>query len=498
MIRQGVVAAVDLGTNSFHMIVAAVEADGSLRILDRLREAVRLGEGINPRRELSEEARSRALASLERLGERLREVKARNVRAVGTNTLREARTDGDFHAACEHALGHPIEVVSGYEEARLVYLGVAYDLGFDDQPRLVVDIGGGSTEMIYGTGADPQAMESVHAGCVTLNAACFEGRALNRRTFDRAVVRARLEFEPVEAGFRNREWIEAVGASGTVRSVAEILATDWGTPPGVIPRDELFALRDRLVTAGELGATEHSLLSTDRRKVFPAGLAILVALFESLGLERLEVSDGALREGLLQDLLGRLGTGDIRERTVTSLARRYHVDGTHAEHVRETALRLFGQLVPDGATEAPWAQRVLGWSARLHEVGLDISHARYHKHGAYILQHSDLAGFSRQEQQLLAVLVQAHRRKIPRKQIRNLPVRWQPMVLPLVTALRLSVLLHRGRAPDARPEPSLEMSDDEVRVTFPDGYLADAPLLRADLEQEGLYLERAGLELRFA
>lgn len=491
--RQQIIAGVDLGSNSFHLIVAAVEADASLRVIDRLREAVRLGEGLGERRELTAGAQQRALEALGRFGDRLREVDAANVRAVGTNTLREARIAPDFLQACEAALGHPIEVVSGFEEARLVYQGVAHHLGFDARQRLVIDIGGGSTELILGAGYETHALESLQTGCVALSGEDVGLDRITGEAFGAAVTRARLELEPVETRFRAAGWSEAVGASGTVRSVADVLAREGWTSEGVITREGLEALRARLLADGCVGATERACLSPDRQHVFPAGVAILVALFEGLGLERLEVAEGALREGLLCDLVGRMRTGDIRDRTVASLARRYHVDTDHAQQVRATAEALLAAV--DAAPPA-MARSLLGWAASLHEIGLDISHSGYHKHGAYILEHADLAGFSRQEQQVLAVLVRAHRRKIPRKALGRLPERWQGLAARLALILRLAVLLHRGRAPDLRPRPTLRLDGDEAELVFEPGYLERSPLLRADLERERGYWARSGITLR--
>ncbi|ABM61009.1 Ppx/GppA phosphatase family protein [Halorhodospira halophila] len=502
---EQVIAAVDLGSNSFHMVVARIDpATRTLRVVDRLRETVRLGAGLGEgQKRLSEDARERALACLARFGDRLRRLQAQRVRAVGTNTLRRARDATDFMQEAEGALGHPIEVVSGYEEARLIYLGVAHNLGFDERRRVVIDIGGGSTELILGRGPRAEQMESVHLGCVSLTGRCFADGRITGRQFQKALVLARLELEPVEGAFRSPAWQGAVGASGTVRAAADACASrDW-SPPGWITAEALGRLRRLAVEAGDAETLGEWLgLSGDRRQVFPAGLAALCAVFEALGIERMEVADGALREGVMYDLAGRLGmlqhSEDARANTVSALRRRYSVEAGQADRVAATAAGLLDQVAPGWGLAGRFYRDILDWAAQLHEIGLDISHAQYHKHGAYILRNADMAGFSRQEQQLLALLVRVHRRKLARGQLKALPRRWLDTGKRLAVVLRLAVLLHRGRADGRVVEPRLEPLTDGLRLWFPSGWLADNPLLQADLLQEQRYLERAGMTLELA
>lgn len=500
---ERVVAAVDLGSNSFHMIVAGLMPDtGTLRVIDRLREPVRLAEGLSSDsdKRLDGQARQRALACLQRFGERLRELDPANVRVVGTNTLRQASDAEELMSEAEQVLGHPIEVVSGYEEARLVYLGVAHSLGFDARRRLVVDIGGGSTEIILGEGELPLQMESMHLGCVRLTNGYFSDGRVTPQRMDKALVRGRLELEPVEGLFRSAGWESAVGASGTVRAVAHCCAAMYGTPPGVITADALKRLRQALVDdggckrlAGKVG------LSADRQVVFPAGVTALSAVFEALGLERMEVSDGALREGLLYDLGGRAelvaGAEDARDSSVAALRQRYSVDSGQAERVSRTVMYLHAQVAEAWGLGAQFYCDILDWAAQLHEIGLDISHAQYHKHGAYILDNADIAGFARQEQQLLAFLVRVHRRKLARSQIQALPQRLAQSGTRLALLLRLAVLLHRSRSDKPIPEPQLEVLKDGLRVSFAPGVLDSNSLLSADLEQEQRYLDKAGWRL---
>ena len=488
-------AAIDLGSNSFHMLVARVEA-GQLKVIDRLRESVRLGGGLAADNRLTREAMDRALEALARFGQRLRELPPGNVRAVGTNTLRKARNARDFIAEARAVLGHDIDIVSGYEEARLIYLGVAHTLADDDRRRLVVDIGGGSTELIIGERFEPRLMESLHIGCVSLMQSCFpEGKLSNRRVND-AVLAARMELEPIESNFRDQGWERAVGASGTIRAIERVV-TEAGWSDYGITRDGLRRLRGSLVETGRVARLRYASLSRDRAEIFPGGVAVLLGVFEALGIERMEAADGAMREGLLYDLLGRIRHEDVRARSVATMAERYHADRRHATRVRETALEALNQVRDEWPVGEAIFQRILAWAAELHEIGLDISHSQYHKHGAYVLRNADMAGFSRQEQQLLAGLVRTHRRKFPRSVFEELPEVWARPAEYLAILLRLAVRLHRGRAREPLPEIRLRAETDGLEVEFPSGWLSRHPLLEADLQEEAEYLRGSGYRLRF-
>ncbi|RLK50734.1 exopolyphosphatase/guanosine-5'-triphosphate,3'-diphosphate pyrophosphatase [Alkalispirillum mobile] len=491
--KPEILAAVDLGSNSFHMIVARREGH-HLRILDRLREPVRLAEGLEASRKLSDAARQRALACLDRFGQRLRAVDAGGVRAVGTNTLRRARRTEAFLRQAEAALGHGIEVIPGYEEARLVYLGVARSLDFDDRPRLVVDIGGGSTELIIGTGMRPRAMDSLHMGCVSFTERYFANGAITGKKMEKALVAAGVELEPVAAHYQTPVWAEAVGASGTVRSIASVLQAQGWCDYG-ITREGLQRLGDALLEAGRVDRLQLAGLSEDRRPVLPGGFVVLSAVFESLGVNRMEVAEGALREGLLHDLLGRMGEADVRSATVDSLARRYHVDELQAERVAATAHFCLEQVAEAWSLQSPPWARQLRWAAQLHEVGLDISHSQYHKHGAYITRHADMAGFSSLDQQLLATLVRAHRRKFPIREFNALPGPHRIPLMRLGALLRLAVLLHRSRSDSPLPEFRLTAEGQHLKLALPGEWLEQHPLVRADLEAEQHWLKRGGVLL---
>ena len=486
------VAAVDLGSNSFHMVVAR-RHHGDLQVLDRLKLMVRLGEGLDDTGALSDTVRRRALEALERFGQRLQGLSSSHVRVVGTNTLREMRDADAFMAASEAALGHPVEVVSGVEEARLIYLGVARSLGDEGGRRLVVDIGGGSTEVVIGEGAQPLRMESLEVGCVNLSRRCFADGRLSESAVEHAALEAERVLEPVVARFRAPAFAHAVGASGTVKAVHRVLA-GAGQAEESITRDALMDLGQRIAAARSVDALDLPGLDDDRRPVFPAGVAILTGLFRALDITAMQVSDGALREGVLHDLVGRMDYHDVRDQTVAALASRYHVDTEHAARVERTALSLQGQV------EEAWgfdreARNWLAWAARLHEIGLDVAHSGYHRHGEYIARHGDLGGFSAQDQAVLAALIRCHRRKIARSALSAVPQGRQQRTWRLVPLLRLAVVLHRSRLDEEAPPVRLRAKADTLTLTFPTDWLYRHPLTAVDLKLEQQALTRAGYTL---
>jgi exopolyphosphatase/guanosine-5'-triphosphate,3'-diphosphate pyrophosphatase len=491
-----VLAAVDLGSNSFHMVVARY-SHGQLTIVDRLREMVRLAAGLDEHDRLSRDSVTRAIKALERFGQRLRDVNAGGVRVVGTNTLRKAKRKGAFLDRAREALGHPIEIISGVEEARLIYLGVAHTMPSEPGHRLVVDIGGGSTELIIGEGLVAKRLESLYMGCVSLSVEHFPDGIITEKRMKRARTAAQLELEPVAARFRRSEWDSAVGASGTLRAASDILLAR-GAVDGLITRKGIEALVDECLEAGDVTRLKMPGLTPDRQEIFPAGLAILIEVFARLGVESMRVADGALREGLLYDLLGRLTDEDARARSVRAMEGRYHVDIAQAERVEATALTFLRQVRETWGLEAPLAELVLRWAARLHEVGLDISHSHYHRHGAYLLQYADLPGFPREEQHLLAVIVGGHRRKLNLQSIEELIPPWHLKAEFLIVLLRLAVLLNRGRSPAALPDIDLRARARTLEVVFPKGWLAEHPLTAADLDQEVEYLQASGFRLKVA
>ncbi len=489
------IAAVDLGSNSFHMIVARV-IDSRLHTLDRLREPVRLAAGLDRNNHITPEATQRALDCLQRFGQRLRDLPPGSVLAVGTNTLRKARNAEAFLARARLALGHPIETIAGREEARLIYLGVAHSLAADGGRRLVVDIGGGSTELIVGEHFDPHHRESLYMGCVSMSLGYFGDGNITHQGVWEADTKARLELRSVVGLFRNLDWQIAIGASGTIKAVARV-AQEMGWCEHGITLDAIKRIRQALLVAGRLDKIDLKGLSPDRAPVFPGGIIILQAVFEALQVDRMMVSDGALREGLLYDLLGRIRHEDVRSKTIEALSSRYHVDKKHASRVHKTALTMFSRCTEEWGLGQEEFRNFLSWAACLHEIGLAVSHTQYHKHGAYLLEYSDLSGFSRQEQRILALLVRSHRRKFPIREFEGLQEPLFGQTLKLSLLLRLAVLLHRSRSEKPLPDIQFQAKKRGLRLRFPDGWLQAHPLNRADLEQEAAFLTGAKLKLKF-
>jgi exopolyphosphatase/guanosine-5'-triphosphate,3'-diphosphate pyrophosphatase len=491
-----VLAAVDLGSNSFHMIVARYD-HGQIVVLDRLREMVRLAAGLDDYGRLSRESTQRALQCLERFGQRLRDMRAEGVRVVGTNTLRKAKRRGAFLERARDALGHPIEIISGVEEARLIYLGVAHTTPQEGGLRLVVDIGGGSTELIIGEGLAAKRLESLYIGCVSQSERFFPDGEITEKRMKRARTAAQLELEPVINRFKRAEWDIAYGTSGTLRAVAEVLqARD---PAAMhIDRAGLEWLLQECLRAGSAARLKLPGLPSERQDVLPGGLAIILEVFDQLGIETMRIADGALREGLLYDLLGRLTDEDARVRSVRAMEGRFHVETAQADRVEATALDFLRQVRVDWGLVDPLAEPILGWAARLHEVGLDIAHSQYQRHGAYLLQHADMPGFPSHEQQLLAAIVGAHRRKMSLASLDELMPPWHLQALYLIVLLRLAVLLHRGRGPRSLPDIRIAAKARGAELTFPRGWLDERPLTAIDLEQEAGYLAAAGFKLRVA
>jgi exopolyphosphatase/guanosine-5'-triphosphate,3'-diphosphate pyrophosphatase len=496
-LRDGdLVAAVDLGSNSFHIVVAQ-RVLGQLRVVDRLRETVRMGEGLNALGGLSPEVRDRALACLARFGQRIAEIPPRQVRAVATHTVRQLRAPESFLSPAEAALGHAIDVISGREEARLVYLGVAHEQPPQEgQKRLVIDIGGGSTECIIGEGFTPLERESLQVGCVASTRRFFEGNKLTRKRWNAAFTEVSAQLQQFAAPYRRLGWDEAIGTSGTHKAIGGICAAMKLTK-GAITSDALVQIRDRILQAGRIEDIDLPGLSDDRRPVIAGGVLVLEAVFAALRLERLQVSKAALREGVLYDLLGRGGADDPRDVSVAALMQRYGVDTTQAMRVEATALGLFEQVAGDWGLSAD-DRAMLARAARLHELGLAIAHSGYHTHGAYVLQNSDIAGFSQQGQRFLAALVRTHRRNVPKSAFEMIPDRLLANARRTAALLRLAVLLHRSRGSEQPQGLQLQADGDRLLLQLDRRWLLGRPLLRADLEAEPEDMLGLGINLKLA
>lgn len=486
-------AAIDMGSNSFHMVVARL-VHGEIRTLEKMGEKVQLGAGLDDNNRLTPEAQDRALACLGRFAQRLEGMPPEAVQVVGTNALRVARNAGEFIARVEDVLGYPAEIIAGREEARLIYLGVSHTLSDDDGRRLVIDIGGGSTEFIIGERFEPQVLESLHMGCVSFRNRYFPDGRITRRQMDKAVTHAEQEIQFIRQRYRNIGWQSTVGSSGSIKAIANVL-TSLKITDGAITREGMRELRRRLVDIGKIEKLGNLGVRPDRQNIFPAGFAILMGAFESLGIEQMDFADGALREGLLYDLAGRIRHEDVRDRTISALQERYHVDTEHGAAVEATAISAWSQVADDWNLRNPGDEDVLRWACRLHEIGLTISHSQYHKHGDYLLRYSDLPGFSQQFQRDLATLVRGHRRKFSPVIFEGLEPEDRVRLRYLAILLRLAVLIQHPRNHEAPPAFRLRGQMDRLTIEFPEGWLDSRPLTLADLNNERDYLARQGFEL---
>lgn len=490
------IAAIDLGSNSFHMLLAKTDQQ-DIRVLDRMGEKVQLAAGLDEHLYLQEDAMQRGLDCLSRFAQRIGDLPPGSVRVVGTSTLRVAINRREFIERAEAILGHDVDVISGPEEARLIYLGVSHTLPDRPGRRLVVDIGGGSTEFIIGQAFESQYRSSLQMGCVSYGQRFFPADRISPDNYARAYTAARLEMMESEQTLRRLGWQDCVGASGTLRSVAQACQSA-GCGQGEINRPGIEFLKHHLLQLKNANELRLPGIKPERRSIFPSGLAIVEAVFDALDLEQITQADGALREGVLYDLLGRHHHEDVRERAISSLMARYHVDTTHAQRVEHKAMELLEQVAPDWDLDEEWHGELLSWAARVHEVGLDIAHYHFHKHGAYLVEHSDMAGFSRQEQQMMALLVRGHRRNIPADRFNEFGSDATPL-LRLCVVLRLAILLHRVRnTRHCIPDLELRASGNKLSIRFPAGWVEDNPLAAADLAKESQWLARVNHHLEVA
>ncbi|WP_020682426.1 hypothetical protein [Marinobacterium rhizophilum] len=485
-------AAIDLGSNSFHMVVAQL-VDGEVKLQDVMSEKVQLAAGLNADKVLSEEAQQRGLECLARFAQRVSDLPRRSIRIVGTNALREAVNSREFLKRAEAILHTPLEIIPGREEARLIYLGVCQTRPPEDGLRLVIDIGGGSTELVLGEKFQPRALESLEMGCVSFTQRYFPDGKITKASFQKAVYAALRELMSIQKRYRRIGWSNCVGSSGTIKAIRNACISLGLTEEHITAR-ALDQLRQRILSYGHVD--EITEVKAERRAVLPAGLAILSAAFDSLGIRVMACSDGALREGLLFEMAGRLQHEDIREHSISKLMRQYHVDRHQAERVERSALHALAQLRDSWGLDDPQHTQMLRWAAHTHEIGRAISHAQYHKHSAYLLQNSDISGFTNLDRQQLALLARSHRRKFPKEDFKQLPESRQQACRRLAILLRLASLLHRNRSRIKLPSMQLQVDGKELQLSFPKGWLAQHPLTQADLEQEAEFLKALGLKLQ--
>ncbi|MGS3149667.1 exopolyphosphatase [Aeromonas sanarellii] len=487
-------AAVDLGSNSFHMVIARLN-EGRMQIIDRIKERVRLAEGMDEQRRMSDEAMARGLDCLALFAERLTNIKPDQIRIAGTYTLRRASNARDFVREAAKVLNHPIEIISGQEEARLIYQGVAHTQHIEGQV-LVVDIGGGSTELIIGEGFEPKALTSRKMGCVSFTQSFFGNGKLGEKAFNAAVLEAQHQLAPIINQYRKLGWQSCLGSSGSIRTVRDVLQGEEWTD-GAITLAGLERLKEEMLKHKRVAQLKLAGLTEERQGVFAAAVAILLGLFTSLPIERMEYSDGALREGLLYEFEERLQHHDIRERTALALSTHYRIDKRQATRVESSVLSLFDALSgPWEMPEEPY-RAILGWAARLHEIGLAINYSGIHKHSAYILQNTDLPGFNQDDQALLAALVRFHRKGLKLSELPALPNHDEQTVLRCIRILRLAVAAHHRRQDNLLPEWNVQAAGDQLVVTLPLDWCDENRLLMQNLEKEHRYCQEQGWPLLF-
>ena len=490
---QETLAAIDLGSNSFHMLLARIENE-QIQIVDRYKEMVRLAGGLDEKHNLTAEAQAIALGCLERFGQRIEGLKPGNVRVVGTNALRQARNSSEFLTKAEAALGHSIDVISGMEEARLIYLGVAHSLPSDQGKRLVIDIGGGSTEVIIGEGFHTLQRESLPMGCVRVTKNYFADGKVTEPQWEQAVAHAKLELLPLIRSYSEMGWDVAIGASGTMRSVADVQqAMGWSNDG--MTMEGMRLIQDALLACGDIEKLELKGLSDERKPVFAGGAAVVSAIFEAFRLDRIRPSQGALREGVLYDLSGRRDHEDVRGRTIDHLLKRFHIDFSQAERVMQLLIQIIELGSETLALDDDDIALVL-WAAELHEIGLAVAHSQAHKHGAYLIEHADMPGFSQKEQRLLAVLIRAQRRSIRKKLFSGLNDQERLRLLKLLALLRVSLVLRRSRSDRPVPVKKVKWTEDGLTIRLDSSWLAAHPLTQTDLSRESTYFKSAGIKFR--
>ena len=482
LIDEELLAAIDMGSNSFHLAIARVD-HGEVKKVASMSEKVQLAAGLDENKNLTEAAQQRGLACLARFVGRLSSVQSNRLRIVATNALRQAKNGHEFIQKAAEILPKPIEIIAGREEARLIYLGVSHTMANSGR-RLVIDIGGGSTELIIGEEFEPIHTESVQMGCVAFTKAYFAEGEISAKAFDKALTAARKEMSGLVNTYKSAGWDTVVGSSGTIKACRQIAVNmGWSDDQENLTREGLEKLKDKLLKYKHVEEIEFDGLKEDRRAVLPAGVAILYAVFELLNIDKLVYSDGALREGVMYDLLGRFQHEDVRDRSVHALMGRYGADPKQAERVVETAQKLFDSVAESLKMNSDDSD-LLRRAAYLHEIGLAISHSGYHRHGAYLLQHSDIPGFSQIDQNYLSHLVAHHRRKLRSEAKTDVQKVGGIKLVHLSLLLRLAILLNHSRSDEMLPAIELTIENEQQWQLSVSGDSKQWPLLVADLHDE--------------
>ncbi|VAW45132.1 Exopolyphosphatase [hydrothermal vent metagenome] len=493
---QSLYAAIDLGSNSFHMIIAR-ETHGQFQVIDKHKEMVRLRTGLDKDGNLTDKAFQAGIECLERFGQRLKAIPNKNIRAVGTNTLRNAKNSQTFLKQGKQALGHSIKIISGQEEARLIYLGVSHGLPTNDDQRLVMDIGGGSTEYIIGQHVENSHLTSTEMGCISITQAFFSKGEITESKMNKAIAHCRQILRPHRSKLNKQGWDIAIGASGSIKAIGKIIElNDWNDSG--ITLKSMLKLNQKLIESNSIQNIKLEGLKDERRPVFAGGLAILIATFIELNIEQMQVSVNALREGLILDSLGRIYAEDIREISVKAMQKWMKVDTLQADHILNTAKVLHKQAKKTWELQSPDYdfKCLLKWAIMLHETGIAISYKRYQHHSAYLISQSDMAGFDQQEKQMLSALMLNHRGKFDTSIYNEIDESITQQLIYLTLILRLAVRIHRGRDFElTKPLLSIKNSN-EIHLEFEDSWLKEHPLTQLDLETEAKHLNAIDFTLK--
>ncbi len=484
-------AVIDLGSNSFHMLITRLVAD-SVQTVDKIKRKVRLASGLNEQNELSNEAMLRGLECLNFFAERLQDIPPENVRVVATATLRLAENSDDFLSKAEQVLGHKVALLSGTQEAETIYLGVAHTSSSDDR-RLVIDIGGASTELIAGNAFEALQVNSINMGCVTFNEHYFKDQKLSNANFNKAKKAAKVLLTPLVSDYTSIGWQSVLSGSGTIQALAEVLRAN--NQPAVISLEFLYSLEKQLIDCKTISEIDIKGLSLERQPVFASGLAILITIFESFALNELQLSSGALREGLLYEMLPNMRQMTIRQRTVHSIAERFHVDKSHASRVSNQAQVIFDNFAKHWPLVKDNSFKLLLTSCALHEVGLLLEFKHQQEHGAYIIKNADLPGFDQVDKQLVAALIRLQKSNIDIDVLKSQSVTNLPYAVYLLVIFRLALIMCQRRTDDVLPEFISEISGKNITIFLPESWLKTHPLIIDELTQENEYLAVIDLTL---
>lgn len=481
-------AAVDLGSNSFHMVIVRVSA-GSVQIIGKIKQKVRLAAGLDDNMQLDQDSLERGWKCLEMFAERLQDIPLANIKIVGTATLRLATNADVFIKKAQQILHHKLDVIDGKEEARQIYLGVAYTSA-NQGNSLVIDIGGASTEVIVGNDMTPIHLESLNMGCVTFKERYFLDGEITTANFEQAIKAAKLELKPVIDDFIHFDWLQCLGASGTPQAITEILVTQGISDS--IRLDYLYNLRQQCIDCISINLLSIEGLTESRRAIFPSGLAILIALFEELNIQEMQISGGALREGLIYGMLDNMQQNDRRLQTLQQNIARFRIEASHANRVKSLSLNLFRQVQRQVDFGNLDSEAILIAAAMLHETGLHIEYKQHHLHGAYILSHLPMVGYTKQQQSGIKTLVQSHRQDINLSLFDAYHPDVRHALLILLRVLRLACILSIRRKDKILAKYELQVSDEKWVLTFPVGWLKSHPLIDAELANEKWQQHKVG------